>query len=381
MSDSAYFSVTVTDENGCQTTDSALVKIHRFYYGDMDQSGPIQGFEKDGIDRDIMVDIFNHNSYIPRLGNYAPLAAFEPNEDNTEFTFQRTEKTPSVIVSGCWEFQANVDNQAGLMYSDVYAVDDYIFVATYPEFAALYFPNYGGWPVLANVTDIRNGRLKSDFVGYGSEAMNVSFKEGQIILSSNLPLRGLDVNLDDSTFKNVTFSVPTDLSGIASSPMMNSDQIWFQWQGSSFNTVITENTIGLNYTGKLPDTMVFSINYSYYVNSNMISTTDVITVILPSEEPGTDPTPEEEIPLSIFNSQSATVSLQPVPAHNELMVKSNFDMDYLVVFDKLGRKLIVQSSIGSENSTIDLTQLSQGVYQLQVFGKNGELIQESFTKL
>jgi hypothetical protein len=290
-----------------------------------------------------------------------------------------------------------------LCFGNLNAQTDVLITSTEPTGAAslqvgynqasfsLTVSNTGTTALIANnIADTRNGRLKSDFAGYGSEMLNVTLVNNQMVFSSNQPMRSLVVRLDTVSFRGVTFSDAEDLSGIgntrSSAPLM-----WFEWTGPSFNTEITDHILALSYTGTLPDTMRIPVSYSYYENYGLKSKRDTIDIILITEEPvieepGTEePVIEEPIteePGTPTNeSKSVAVNLQPVPAYNELLVKSNFTMDNIIVFDMLGRELNVPASIDADNATLDVSELSQGVYLLQVFGTNGEFAQESFTKM
>ncbi|MDD2621975.1 MAG: T9SS type A sorting domain-containing protein [Bacteroidales bacterium] len=72
------------------------------------------------------------------------------------------------------------------------------------------------------------------------------------------------------------------------------------------------------------------------------------------------------------------VILYPNPARNQINIKNNTPMDYVVVYDLVGKKILTVS-IQSEQGILDISALQKGVYFLQIQTKQG-IIHKKFTK-
>lgn len=374
VSKSGNYIVTLTDSNGCQASDTAKVTINRFYYGDMNQSGSIKGSYDGNYDYIIMEDIFMHKNIIKRDGDFKPLVKFDLNVDGTNYLFQRSKALPEIVVSACWEFQADIDGVPGLDKFDLYALEDYIWAKDMPDL----FSEYTGWPVLQQAPMPRNGRLKSDVTGYGDATMNIVFEDGQIIFKSDKPMRGIDIKLDTLQCKNLVWGKPTDLSKIASFITKETDQLWIEWTATPFNSTVTESIIALNYTGKLPDTMTFMLNYGYYVNQNMKAFVDTIVVVF--EVPDTTATIDTTETTSAEALLLQQVTVRPVPAVSDIQVNASFCISNLFIQDALGRIVNEMSGVDADELSVDISSLPQGMYFLHVLGSNGEIAHTSFNK-
>lgn len=211
------------------------------------------------------------------------------------------------------------------------------------------------YPKSGNLVKIRLLAPKSG--DYTIDLMNFQFG------GTSYPVDPITIHVADLPTVRVVDSVICGNAGYTINATASTDVTAYAWNNGS-----TESSITVNVS----DSYIVTVRSDKGCDATDTATISFVTV-------GCDETPKIQTPIL---SQSVTsLRLEPVPATVELRITAAFTIRELIVSDHQGRRVDIPVSMHDINAVVDLSQLPQGVYQLQVFGANGEFAQESFTKL
>ncbi|RYE26219.1 MAG: T9SS type A sorting domain-containing protein [Sphingobacteriales bacterium] len=125
----------------------------------------------------------------------------------------------------------------------------------------------------------------------------------------------------------------------------------------------------------------------YRINSHQLDVADLSGRICHYENfeflPTYNDTTWDSFPTSVakLQQQGGTLKVYPVPASNTLNVAVNWDTEQsytLTIADMMGR-VVIQSAENSEQSTVDVTQLAAGAYNIILKGDKGSVQHSKFT--
>lgn len=210
------------------------------------------------------------------------------------------------------------------------------------------------YPKSGNLVKIRLLARKSG--DYTIDLMNFQFG------GTSYPVDPITIHVADRPTVRVADSVVCANAGYRIETKASPNVTAYAWNNGSSESSITVNV---------------SDNYIVTVRSDKGCTaTDTATISF--VHTGCD---DKHVSTDFSADQDTRLRLEPVPASVELRISAQFTIRELSVSDHQGRRVDVPVSMHDVKATVDLSQLPQGVYQLQVFGANGEFAQESFTKL
>lgn len=77
-----------------------------------------------------------------------------------------------------------------------------------------------------------------------------------------------------------------------------------------------------------------------------------------------------------LNNENSVLQIFPNPSKNSFQIKCNSKIDKIILFDTLGKAILIQTQ---NNNEIDVENLSKGIYLIEVFTEN-EKIYKRFIK-
>jgi hypothetical protein len=84
--------------------------------------------------------------------------------------------------------------------------------------------------------------------------------------------------------------------------------------------------------------------------------------------------------VNLFNTKKTKVSLYPVPAEKVLYVSANFTISAIEITTILGQSVVKENIIFDNKIEISVSNLSPALYNIKVYGTNGEFESLEFTK-
>jgi hypothetical protein len=235
----------------------------------------------------------------------------------------------------------------------------------WPEFFKGKLDDIGVWNralTVCEVQDLFNAQLNSSAsIQAGTD---VSICEGN------------DVIFNGSGGSNYTWNNGVQ-NGVAYIPTISQEYIVI---GQDTNNCYGTDTI---YVELMPNTAATQTqtaldSYTWPINSQTYTQSGTYTAVIPNAA-GCDSTITLELSLAftglVDNSQGALFSVFPNPAQSAINIKANISIigEFYTIYDNAGR-VVLNGKINSENATIELGNLTRGIYMFSV----GENMKQTF---
>ena len=187
---------------------------------------------------------------------------------------------------------------------------------------------------------------------------------------------GNDVIFNGSGGSNYTWNNGVQ-NGVAYIPTISQEYIVI---GQDTNNCYGTDTI---YVELMPNTAATQTqtaldSYTWPINSQTYTQSGTYTAVIPNAA-GCDSTITLELSLDFTgledNSQGALFSVFPNPAQSAINIKADISIigEFYTIYDNAGR-VVLNGKINSENATIELGNLTRGIYMFSV----GENMKQTF---
>jgi hypothetical protein len=187
---------------------------------------------------------------------------------------------------------------------------------------------------------------------------------------------GNDVIFNGSGGSNYTWNNGVQ-NGVAYIPTISQEYIVI---GQDANNCYGTDTI---YVELMPNTAATQTqtaldSYTWPINSQTYTQSGTYTAVIPNAA-GCDSTITLELSLDFTgledNSQGALFSVFPNPAQSAINIKADISIigEFYTIYDNAGR-VVLNGKINSENATIELGNLTRGIYMFSV----GENMKQTF---
>jgi hypothetical protein len=202
------------------------------------------------------------------------------------------------------------------------------------------------------IQDLYASQLNSTFVNAGAD--QTICNGDPVTLSA---INSLNYSWDNGVTDNVAFN-PTSTQDYT----VNADS------AGCFSTDVVTVTVNENTSATQTQTALDS--YAWPVNSQTYTQSGTYTAVIPNAA-GCDSTITLELSLAftglVDNSQGALFSVFPNPAQSAINIKADISIigEFYTIYDNAGR-VILNGKINSENATIELGNLTRGIYMFSV---------------